>query len=110
MTTQQRQDIAERAAQARADRIEFIEEQLSYGFDADTIAADLGIKKSAIYRSMYRAGRPDLARHFLDHERTRNPRRHFSRGLVCDRCGAPRANNSKKWCRKCWDSIGARAA
>lgn len=53
-----------RAETQRAERIAFIEEQLGFGFSTADIAADLGISPGSVARSMYRAGRPDLARRF----------------------------------------------
>lgn len=104
-----RQSMIARYARQRAERIEFIDEQLSYGFSAAMIADDLGVTASTISRAMYRAGRPDLGRRFSDRTRTRRASRHFSRGYTCTRCGARRSDNSETWCRKCWDSIGAAA-
>lgn len=66
--TPARQSIAkwntDRAVEARAERVAFIEEQIGYGFSTADIAADLGISPNSVARSMYRAGRPDLGRRF----------------------------------------------
>lgn len=66
--TDGRQIIAQlnvaRAVAERAERVAFIEEQLGYGFNTDDIAADLGISRNSVAKSMYRAGRPDLGRRF----------------------------------------------
>lgn len=96
-------------AAQRAARIEYIEERLSYGFTTADIIDDLGIDRNSIARSMYRAGRPDLARRF-EFWPERNPGRNYTKGYACDECGARRSNGSFKWCLSCRNRVGTRAA
>lgn len=99
---------AARQAEERAERVEFVETQLGYGFTTDDIAADLGITHNAVARSLYRAGRPDLARRFNEWH-SRNPMQKYTKGYRCEVCARPRSNESQHWCRACLDS-GVRVA
>lgn len=96
-------------AARRAERVEFVEQQLSWGFNAQDIAADLGIDHNSVAKSMYRAGRPDLARRF-EHWDERQPGRHYARGYTCEECGGRRSDCSTKWCIDCRNRVGTRAA
>lgn len=100
---------ADEAAEARAERADWIEDQFGYGFNSADIAADLGITQNSVARSMYRAKRPDLARRFERWERP-SSNRNYSHGYTCDGCGDRRSNNSVKWCLRCRNRFGTRAA
>ena len=80
----------------RAERIAFIEEQLSYGFTAADIAADLDRSPAVIERTAYRAGRPDLAAIF----RRIAPPSHLRKGRACTTCGKPCSDRAER-CFEC---------
>jgi len=86
---------AERFARQRQERIEDVEFLLDNRTDPNAIPDRLGLSPAALAKSLHRAGRPDLARHFW-----RATPRNDTPG-ECRYCGEPTSRSVRTACAGC---------
>lgn len=79
--------------------VEEVEFLRSCGISDPQILVKLNVTASALYRGLYRAGRPDLARAFGPLQKRQYPRRDRRTG-VCPECRG-QCNYRSRICRDC---------